>query len=169
MEPRHEHQLSLYNGCSCISRKRLIATGYALLAISSRVGFFIVTPLWLDFFKPINSTSLRNQTHDLDAYASSGNSSTCPHSSNPYFAVLGQWTFSSLTLGFGLVLIRVFSPRRLRDDVERSYPKRQFALIGCSQGLASMFLAFAISGSRTPPYLQAILTNFGLPTQFVVR
>src|SRR6218665_1817422 len=68
-----------------------------------------------------------------------------------------------------LPISRLFSPISLFLRSSSSDLKRQFALIGCSQGLSSMFMAFAISGSRTPPYLQAILTNFALPTQFVVR
>lgn len=93
----------------------------------------------------------------------------CPHTPNPFFTVLGQWTFSTVLFGLCSLAILLVRPEMIRNQAERSYPKRNFVIIGTSQGVSSILMAYSISGSRTPPYLQAILINFVIPIQFTVR
>lgn len=188
-ETSDDRRMRISVRCSLKNPRTKVAC-YAALAIASRVVFFVVTPLWLDFFHSKNSTAPGNITAaeenmamnssgqyylalTTDTFSSSEESnaslSDCPHTPNPFFTVLGQWTFSTVVFGLCSLLILLVRPEMIRNQAERSYPMRNFIIIGTSQGLSSILMAYSISGSRTPPYLQAILINFVIPIQFTVR
>ena len=134
----------------------------SLGAVVARSGYFIVTPLWLDYFKTYNHTTTGNHSHhhhddDDDVLAIS----VC-------FLMIFQWGFCALAMGLLLLGVRMLKPASI-GDVERRFPKRQFAVMGVAMGMSSILFNYSVSGSRTPPYIVGILGNFNIPIQFIVR
>ena len=85
-----------------------------------------------------------------------------------YFVMLAQWSFSTLVFGALLLGLKLFFPRHLRPEVEGAYPKTELMKIGFSQAISSVLVNYALSGTRTAPYLVAILTNCSIPLQFII-
>ena len=154
-----------------LSTPSKLTIGFALLAILGRVLFFIFTPIWVDYFN-LNSSEILNVTNTSNtnftpiapltpAYLTS-------HRISIIFVVVGQYGFSTIVFGIILLGIMLFSPGTITER-ERNHPKKNFFIIGFAQGVSAILVNFALSGSRTAPYLQAILSNFGIPIQFIVR
>ena len=149
----------------CVPSKRSLAIAFAGLAIGARVGYYIVTPLWLDFFKTdTNYTS--NHTNITNPPWT--NLTSSQHEISVFFVLVAQWLIATIFYGLILALILLFWPPKI-TEVEKTYPKKHFAIIGVSQGISSLLFNSAVSGTRTAPYLQAVLSNCTIPIQFVVR
>ena len=143
------------------SATRMISFLFATLAILGRVGYYISTPLWLDHFKGHNSSRGHNETDH--------NSTGEPHHGvSVFFLMITQSSIATLTFGAALVFILVFQPGKI-GATEREFPFKYFLIVGVSQGVSSVLFNFALSGTRTAPYLQAILANCTIPIQFVIR
>ena len=139
----------------------LLSTG----AVIARSGYFIVTPLWLDFFKTYNHSDHSNSTHSNGSHHHDDDEmlgiSVC-------FLMVFQWGFCALAMGLFLLGIRIFKPSAI-GPVERNYPKKQFVYMGFAMGISSVMFNYSVSGSRTPPYIVGILGNFTIPIQFITR
>ena len=70
--------------------------------------------------------------------------------------------------GFALFMVKVFQPH-LTGKTERNFPQRFLFLVGALGSIGGLLLVFASSGTRTAPYLQAILLNFLIPMTVMVR
>jgi drug/metabolite transporter (DMT)-like permease len=70
--------------------------------------------------------------------------------------------------GIALLFIRLFQPHRL-GETERRFPHSQLFLVGLFSALGGLLTVFSSGGSRTAPYLQAILGNFMIPVTIVFR
>ncbi len=141
----------------------------SLGVITSRVGSYIVTPLWLDYFSGapfplLNVTPPHVVPHVVPLYPAHVTS----HSVGAQFIVVGQWGCSAIATGLCLLWIILCCPSRI-SDTDRKYPKRKLFVIGCSQAVSSMLMTYASSGSRVAPYLQGLLSNFNIPIQFTTR
>ena len=119
---------------------------FAFLAYAGQLGQNVSLPLWVD----------------------STNENTSGSTVDSYFVL----SFSSLSFvilfGFGSLIIRIISPKDL-GETERRFPHRLLFLIGLCGALNGVLVVFASPGSRTPPYLQAILGNFVIPLTVLFR
>ena len=119
---------------------------FAFLVVTGQVGLSVCLPLWID----------------------STNENTSGPTVDSYFVL----SFASLSFviifGLGTLLIRIFSPHTF-GETERHFPHRLLFLIGLCDALNGVLVVFASKGSRTPPYLQAILGNFLIPLTVLFR
>lgn len=141
----------------------------SLGVIASRVGYYIVTPLWMDFFKPLDFP-LGNLTN-ASVWPSNRTLSVFPFASdgiNATFMVVGQFLFVTMCTGSALIFMRMLCPGTLTEATYR-YPKRRIFIIALGMSLSAVGFNYALSGSRVAPYLTAILGNFNIPIQFAVR
>ena len=149
--------------------KGFIIVTLSLSVITTRVGYYIVTPLWLDYFKgstldfanTTNDSRLANDTMTVLPLKSG-------RSINATFLLVGQWGFVAVLTGLTLLGMILGCPNTL-SDINYKYPKYQLFLVGFAMAMSSLSFNYALSGSRTPPYLQAVLGNFNIPIQFTIR
>lgn len=69
---------------------------------------------------------------------------------------------------FLLILILV-RPDSIGEEEKKQSKFWMMIMPASTQAVSSTLVSYAMSGSRTPPYLQALLTNFNIPIQFVTR
>ena len=142
----------------------------SLGVITSRVGSYIVTPLWLDFFNGftipaytiLNRSGIANSTQPLLPLKITS------HSIGPQFIVFGEWGYCALVSGIILLWMLICCPATISRN-DRNYPKLEIFIIGFCQALSSIGMKYASSGTKVAPYLQGILGNFNIPIQFTVR
>ena len=173
--------------------KRLVVTLLAIATLATRIGINITSPLLLDTLTPPASNA--NNTTSLDLMSSSafirfdlwswidispysplenvktGSASSANetyHEISPYFVVFGQWITITLVFGSCFLVMLIFFPHKIKEE-DRKFPKHQILITGVCQGISSILVNFGYSGTRTPPYLQAILANFNIPVQFFIR
>ena len=119
---------------------------FAFLTVAGRVGQSVSLPLWND------STNEKTSGQCVDGY----------------FVL----SFSSLSFviifGLGTLFLRIFSPKDL-GETEKRFPHSLLLFVGLSNALNGALVVFASKGSRTPPYLQAILGNFMIPLTILFR
>ena len=119
---------------------------FAIIAVTGQVGQNVTLPLWID------STNSKKSGPTVDSY----------------FVL----SFASLSFvivfGFGTLIIRLASPE-LIGSTERNFPHKLLALVGFCDAMNGVLVVFASSGTRTAPYLQAILGNFMIPLTMAVR
>ena len=121
---------------------------FAFFAVVGSVGQNVTLPLWTDSTKENENLS--------------GGSVDC------YFVL----SFASLSFvvifGLGTLFIQIFSPQDI-GETEKRFPHLLLFLVGFCDSLNGSMVVFASKGSRTPPYLQAILGNFGIPLTILFR
>ena len=119
---------------------------FAFLAVTGQVGQNVSLPLWVD------STNGNGSGPTVDSYF-----------------VLSFASLSFVVIfGLGTLLTRIFRPQDLGETEER-FPHRLLFLVGLFDALNGLLVVFASKGSRTPPYLQAILGNFLIPLTVLFR
>lgn len=130
---------------------------FAFCSVAGQVGQNVSLPLWLDSVKEENTS----------ANVTAGRVLARP-SLDSYFV----YSFSTLCFfvffGFALLTIKIFKPHRI-GRTEREFPQRLMFLVGASGSMTGLLLVFASSGTRTAPYLQAILLNILIPMTVIVR
>lgn len=119
---------------------------FAFLAVAGQVGQNVSLPLWVD------STNGNISGPTVDTYFVLSFASLC-------FVII---------FGLGTLIIRIFSPGEL-GETEKRFPHRLLFLVGLCDALNGLLVVFASKGSRTPPYLQAILGNFLIPLTVLFR
>ncbi|CAD5120267.1 DgyrCDS8836 [Dimorphilus gyrociliatus] len=142
-----------------MDKKLLISLIFGILAVIARVAFFVLTPPFLDFFK--TNSSISNSTN-------SSHPGTDTRSISVLFLMIGQWAMC-LVFAAICVAIQYCFDRQTVVDSHKNYSKIRFLFIGSAQGISTVLVIYAASGSRTAPYLQAILGNFTIPIQFTIR
>ena len=119
---------------------------FAFLTVIGQVGQNVSLPLWTD----------------------STNEKTTGQSVDSYFVL----SFASLSFviifGLGTLFLRIFSPEDI-GETEKRFPRSLLFLVGLCDALNGALVVFASKGSRTPPYLQAILGNFTIPLTLLFR
>ena len=155
---------------------------FAFLAVAGQVGVNVSLPLWIDSTissasggaaNNTNSTSYLLDAGFLDANSNRSNSSGAgggeyqPRVDAFFILVFGSFSFVVI-FGVTLLLIRIFQPHNL-GETERRFPHSQLFLVGLFDALNGVLTVFAGSGSRTAPYLQAILGNFTIPLTMTFR
>lgn len=119
---------------------------FAFVAVAGQVGQNVSLPLWVD----------------------STNGNTSGPTVDSYFVL----SFASLSFvvifGIGTLIIRLVSPAAI-GETEKRFPHRLMFLVGLFDALNGALVVFASKGSRTPPYLQAILGNFMIPLTIMFR
>ena len=138
-----------------MASKRALTLLLSLAAVLVRSAYFIVTPLWLDFLRPQNTTAHHNTTDDARQI------SVC-------FLMVFQWGFCTLCAGVLLLVAWLIHPDTIGEE-EKAFPKSQFLIMGFAMGLSSILFNYSVSGSRTAPYLNGILGNCNIPIQFITR
>ena len=149
-----------------IPSKRTLSILFATIAITGRVGYYIVTPLWLDYFKTSTPNITNETVHPSELPYT--NLTHTQHEISVFFILVAQWSIGTLFYGAILLVITIFKPGMI-GEVERNYPKKHFLIIGVTQGISSQLFNAAVSGTRTAPYLQAVLSNCNIPIQFIIR
>lgn len=118
-----------------------------VVVLAGEVGHKVALPLWLD----------------------SRNVTQCTGTSVDNYFVL---SFSSLVFvlifGLGTLFIRLFFPKTI-GEAEKNFPHRLLLLVGLSDAVNGTLIVYASNGTRTPPYLQAILGNFLIPLTVLFR
>lgn len=142
-----------------MNKKLLISVIFGIAAVTARVAFYVLTPPFLDFFK--TNTSFTN-------ISNSSNPRMESKSISVLFLMIGQWAMC-LVFAILCVSIQYCIDRQSIIDSNKNYSKVRFLLIGSAQGISTVLVIYAASGSRTAPYLQAILGNFTIPIQFTIR
>ncbi|KAL9954561.1 hypothetical protein ACROYT_G042117 [Oculina patagonica] len=119
---------------------------FAFVAVAGQVGQNVSLPLWID----------------------STNGNRLGRSVDSYFVL----SFASLSFvvifGLGTLFLRIFSPKDI-GETEKGFPHLLLFLVGLCDALNGALVVFASKGSRTPPYLQAILGNFMIPLTILFR
>ena len=148
----------------------IISLCFAGLAILGRVGFFIVTPIWLDFFQNHHITPYNSTTGNLTSPVPVTLFPAIPSNEkiSVVYLLLANYGFCTLFWGFCLTVIALVWGNPI-GVTERGLPKKYVIVMGLSQALSSIFANYSMSGYRTAPYLQAILSNCTIPIQFAVR
>ena len=149
--------------------KGLVLALLSLGVITSRVGYYIMTPLWFDYFKHsifefaniTNGSCWTNYTLPILPYATATGI-------NATFLLVGQFGFTMIVIGVILLNMMFMCPKTLSEK-DYKYPKFKLFLIGFAMTMSSLGFNYSISGTRTPPYLQALLGNFNIPIQFFTR
>ena len=119
---------------------------FAFVAVAGQVGQNVSLPLWID------STNGNKSGRSVDSYF-----------------VLSFASFSFVIIfGLGTLLIKIFTPKDL-GETEKRFPQLLLFLVGLCDALNGALVVFASKGSRTPPYLQAILGNFMIPLTILFR
>jgi hypothetical protein len=149
---------------------------FSFLSIAGQIGMKVTLPLWVD--STIQTPSERHSSHAIQANATGNLSNKTNPSSgdngmyNPevdaYFVLSFGITACLVLFGAALLFIRLFRPDQL-GEAERRFPHSQLFLAGFFNAMNGVFIVFASSGSRTAPYLQAILGNVMIPFIIVLR
>ena len=121
---------------------------FSFFAVVGTVGQNVSLPLWID------ST---NENENLSR-----------RSVDSYFVLSFASLMFLVIFGLGILFIRIFSPQDI-GETEKRFPHLLLFLIGFCNSLNGAMIVFASKGSRTPPYLQAILGNFGIPLTILFR
>jgi len=121
--------------------------------------------LFFSFFAVVGTVG---QNVSLPLWVDSTNGNLSGRSVDSYFVL----SFASLSFvvifGLGTLFIRIYSPQDI-GETEKRFPQFLLFLIGLCDALNGAVIVFASKGSRTPPYLQAILGNFGIPLTILFR
>ena len=146
---------------------------FAFLSITGQVGMKVTIPLWVDstilrrfesdLHRPNQTTVVQNfsnETEENEAYR--------PEVDAYFVLSFGLIVFFAIIIGPALLFIRVFRPHLL-GETERNFPHSQMFLAGFFNALNGVFIVFASSGTRTPPSLQAILSNIMIPLIIALR
>lgn len=142
---------------------------FAFLAIAGQVGQNVSLPLWIDSTVIPASGGSTNHKN-----ATTNHTNTTDNGGGYQPRVDGFFVYSfaciSFVVIFGttLIFIRIFQPHRL-GETERKFPHWNLFLVGLFDALNGVLVVFASSGSRTAPYLQAILGNFMIPLTILFR
>ncbi|XP_028395878.1 uncharacterized protein LOC114519903 [Dendronephthya gigantea] len=139
---------------------------FAFLAISGQVGQNVSLPLWIDSTMLPPSVGYTNHSTN-HTNSSSGSREYRPRVDGFFVYSFGCISFVVI-FGTMLLSIRLFQPHRL-GETERMFPHSQLFLVGFFDALNGVLVVFASSGSRTAPYLQAILGNFMIPLTMIFR
>ncbi|XP_078697577.1 uncharacterized protein LOC144925464 [Branchiostoma floridae x Branchiostoma belcheri] len=131
---------------------------FAFLAVSGQVTQNVSLPLWIDAATSGTSNTTSNVTSNV----------TSPHIV-PYF-VFSFASFSFVVI-FGVCLAGAFSLVRACHitETDLKFPHTLLFLVGMFDALNGVLVVNASSGSRTAPYLQAILGNFTIPITMLLR
>ena len=113
---------------------------FAFLYITGQVGGSVSLPLWID-----------STNHG-----------------NSYFVASFISFLYCVILGFATLFIKIFLPDKI-GETEKNFPTKLLAQTGISNGLSTFLIICASSGTRTAPYLQAILGSFIIPLTVLVR
>ena len=141
---------------------------FAFLAIAGQVGQNVSLPLWIDSTMSPPSGEKANHTNLANHTNSSGNGDEYQPRVDGFFVYSFACISFVVIFGTTLLFIRLFQPHRL-GETERSFPHSQLFLVGLFDALNGVLVVFAGSGSRTAPYLQAILGNFMIPLTMAFR
>ena len=134
-----------------------------------KIGFIEIHLFWANlFFAFVAIAGQTGQNVSLPLWIDSRNGNKSGPSVDSYFVL----SFASLSFviifGLGTLFIRIFSPKDI-GETEKRFPHRLLFLVGLCDALNGALDVFAGSGSRTPPYLQAILGNFMIPLTILFR
>lgn len=128
---------------------------FVALAIVGGVGQNTTLPLWL-------STASGNPNCSNGPDSNSNNTA----SMDPYF-VLTSASFSFTLIFGGMTIISALAGHVDKEDLR--FPQLQFILVGLSDALNGVLVVYAAPGSRTAPFLQAILGNVLIPLTILLR
>ena len=136
---------------------------FAIMSVIGQSGQNISLPLWVDATERerMNSSYPDNMTDD-------GNQTHTHLTMDSYFVV----SFASLCyiIFFGTItlFIKLFKPDEI-GEAERQFPRKYLITVGVLDGANGILSVFSSSGTRTPPYLQAILQNVTIPLVVLAR
>lgn len=153
-----------------VSRDKVIVILLTAWVVSIRICTFITAPLWQDSLK-VTFNHHDNYSTNASGIPWSGitiNTTETLREVDPYFCAFSQAFFSTIFYGTGYVIILVFFPHHITTR-ERSYPHTQLVATGAAQAMSATFMNLCLSGTRTAPYLVALLGNFLVPIQFTTR
>ena len=147
---------------------------FAILTITGEVGQNVSLPLWIDSTVLPSSggkTSHNGSSFDI-GYLANHTNTTGNDEYQPRVDGFFVYSFACISFvvifGTTLVFIRLFRPHRL-GETERKFPHWILFLVGLFDALNGVLIVFAGSGSRTAPYLQAILGDFMIPLTILFR
>ena len=142
------------NGRKTTARKVIVVV-LSIVALLPVFGYYIVTPLWLDYFKQI-TINLYNVSQNTTAHKFIPlfpSTQICnSYQINIFFLLTGQWSFICILCGVALLSLLIICPDWLRRTTGTSHSNKHIIPImigGFSMALSSLLFNYSISGSRT--------------------
>lgn len=156
------------------SKGKKITLFLSIVSIMSIFGYYIVTPLWVDYFSQSITINQYNVTKNSTLVRYLPYFPSFPYNAesrniNITFLLLGQWGFACIFCGVILLCMLVTCPNWVRRGTSFRHSVKHIIIGGTSMALSSLLFNYSISGSRTPLYLQGLLANFEIPLQFTTR
>lgn len=134
---------------------------FAFVIILSQVTQKVTLPLWIDSAGLRGAVKLTN--------ISSSNSSSFRHSKpymDEYFVLVFSAFLFTVLFGIALLIKRFMNNFRKYD---RTISHTRIFLVGMLCAVSAIFIVYSSSGTRTAPYLQAILMNISIPSTLLLR
>ena len=155
-------------------RKHDMADGISIEAATQenkyvKIGFFSLPIFWANlFFGFLAVAGHVGQKVALPLWVDATNSMSSEFKVDSYFVVSFASLLFVIIFGLGTLYLIVFKPGTI-GETERKFPQTLLAQVGIFDGLNGIIVVFACSGTRTAPYLQAILGNFIIPLTILIR
>ena len=153
---------------TCVDRASVIGVFFTSVALLMRLTSMLCTPLWLDAFVPSHEVPSNSSLRNNSVMRNVTVSVSAIQQTNPYFQMLMQSLAPTAVFSIVYAGILIVCPARI-TDTERSYPKYMIMVPAAGQTICGVLVNYSMSGTRTPPYLIAVLNNFVIPIQFIVR
>ena len=150
--------------------RKWLAVIITVLALCMRMIAFVTTILWQDSYGHLGEASHHT---NINITNNSAAANVTPAISeiiriDPYLCPLLQALLSTITYGLCLIAVRLCWPHHIGAK-ETSYSQKRLVITGFSQAISNVLYNYCMSGSRTAPYLTALLGNFLVPIQFITR
>ena len=140
----------------------------SIAAVLPFFGYYIVTPLWLDYFRQ-NTIQPHNHTNaSVLPFVPLDKAKKSTHDINVMFLLMGQWLFMTMCCGAISAIMRLVHPSCLKNSHLKNI-RKDVMIGGFAMAISSVLFNYSISGSRTALYLQGLLVNFEIPLQFTTR
>jgi len=155
-------------------RKHDMADGISIEAATQenryvKIGFFSLPIFWANlFFGFLAVAGHVGQKVALPLWVDATNSMSSEFKVDSYFVVSFASLLFVIIFGLGTLYLIVFKPGTI-GETERKFPQTLLAQVGIFDGMNGIIVVFACSGTRTAPYLQAILGNFIIPLTILIR
>ena len=153
-----DQERPLGSSASCCSLSSVATMLFAFVTVTGQVTQYVTLPLWIDSTSTSSSSTSSSSLNETVNWKPT---------LDGYFVV--SFASFSFVIVFGLVMVCIdfILPNYL---VKTDWRYRRLLLsVGFLYGVAAIFIVFSSSGSRTPPYLQAILGNFSIPITLLLR
>ena len=141
---------------------------FAFLSTAGQVGIKVTLPLWIDSTISAHESNGKGNFSALRSNLSTETKEIYKPEVDAYFVLAFGCIVFFVVFGAALVFLLLFRPH-LFGEAERTFPRMHLFLPGFFNALNGVLIVFASSGTRTAPYLQAIIANIMIPLIIALR